>query len=357
MAKDFYKVLGIDKSASQDDVKRAFRKLAHQHHPDKPDGNEEKFKEINEAYQVLSKPESRQKYDQFGSGAFDGSGGGGYGAGGFGGQGFGGFDFSGAQDFGDLGDIFGDLFGGGRSRRGRSSGQDIQVDVQLSFYDSVFGVDKEFELTKPSNCERCSGNGAEPAEGLKKCDNCDGQGVVLGVQRTVLGNMQTKRTCEECSGTGEIPKVKCKTCDGHGIERKKKSLNISIPAGVDNGVTLRVRGEGEAVKGGAAGDLFVRVHVKQDKRFERDGLNIHSEKSIGFTQAALGDVVEVETIDGIVDLKIPSGTQSGAQFRLKARGVPNPPSRGDHIVHVTVVTPKKLDRKQKKLLEELSLTE
>lgn len=354
MSKDYYKVLGIDKSASQDDVKRAFRKLAHKYHPDKPDGNEEKFKEINEAYQVLSKPDSRQKYDQFGSGSFDGSAGGG-----FSGHGFGGFDFSGAQDFGDLGDIFGDLFGGGRSRsrRGTPHGQDIQVDIQLSFYDSVFGVDKEIELTKPSKCERCSGNGAEPAEGLKKCENCNGEGVVVGVQRTILGNIQSKRTCGECLGVGEVPKIKCSACNGHGIENKKKTLNISIPSGVDNGVTLRVRSEGEAIKGGVAGDLFVRVHVKQDKRFERDGLNIYSKKSIGFTQAALGDAVEVETIDGIVDLKIPAGTQSGSQFRLKARGVPNAPSRGDHIVVVTVITPKKLSRNQKKLLEELGLNE
>jgi molecular chaperone DnaJ len=356
MSKDYYKTLGIEKSASQDDVKRAFRKLAHKYHPDKPNGDEEKFKEINEAYQALGKPENRKKYDQFGAGAFDGSAGGGQG---YGGQGFGGFDFSGAQDFGDLGDIFGDLFGGGRgrSRRGGVQGNNIQVDAQLSFYDSIFGVDKEIELTKPSPCERCSGNGAEPAEGLKKCDNCNGDGIVVGVQRTILGNMQTKRTCEVCVGSGEVPKKDCTSCNGQGIEKKKKTLKISIPAGVDDGVVLRVRGEGEAVKGGAAGDLFVQIHVKRDKRFEREGINIYSEAQIGFTQAALGDVIEAETVDGLVDLKIPAGTQSGAQFRLKGKGVPTGPHRGDHLVTVNVKTPKKLSKKQKKLLEELGLNE
>ena len=368
MAKDYYKILGIEKSASQDEIKKAFRALAHKTHPDKQGGDEAKFKEINEAYQVLSDEKKRTQYDQFGAGAFDGSGGGGYGGGGFsagggfGGGGYnqGGFDFSGFQqaDFGDLGDMFGDFFGGGRSHRTQSKkGSDIQVDVQLSFKESVFGVEKEIILTKNNSCERCGGNGAEPAKGTKKCSVCDGHGIVIGIQRTILGNMQTKRACETCDGSGEIPNAVCITCRGSGVEKKRKTITVSIPAGVENGNVLRVRNEGEAIKGGVTGDLFVRVGVKQDSRFEREGSTIFSEKKIGFTQAALGDVVSVETVEGKVDLTIPAGTQSGAQFRLRGKGVQTERGRGDQIVVVNIVTPHKLSKEQKKMLEELKLNE
>ena len=352
MAKDYYKTLGVDKNASQEEVKKAFRKLAHEHHPDKPGGNEEKFKEINEANQVLGDEKKRAQYDQYGSGAFDGSPGGGAG------QGFGGFDFSGGggAGFEDLGDIFGDFFGGQHSRSQQSrKGQDIQVDVHLSFKESVFGVDKEISLTKNVACERCGGNGGEPGKGTKKCGTCDGNGIVIGIQRTILGNMQVKRTCEACHGTGEIPNAMCTTCHGAGIEKKRKTITIHIPGGVEDANILRVRSEGEAMKGGESGDLFVRISVKQDSRFEREGSTIYSELEIGFTQAALGDKVTVETVDGKVDLTIPAGTQTGSQFRLKGKGVPTRGSRGDQIVVVKVVTPHKLSKEQRKLLEELDL--
>ncbi len=349
MPKDFYERLGVSKSASQDEIKQAFRKLAHRHHPDKQGGDEAKFKEINEAYQVLSDEKKRAQYDQFGSAAFEGGQGGP-------GPGFGGFDFSGAGGFEDLGDIFGDLFGGrGRSQTPR--GQDIQVDVEVSFRDSVFGTEKTVTVTKPSACERCGGTGGEPGTGMNTCHTCNGSGVEIGMQRTILGNMQTKRTCSTCHGAGETPKTKCSTCHGAGIEKKQRSLTITIPAGVENGAMLRVRGEGEAVMGGISGDFFVRLHVGSDDRFEREGMNLYSEAKIGFTQAALGDVIKAETIDGVVALTIPMGTQSGAQFRLRGKGVQSNRGRGDQIVTVRVMTPKKLGKREKKLLEELDLKE
>lgn len=353
MAKDYYKLLGIEKSATQDEIKKAFRVLAHKHHPDKQGGDEAKFKEINEAYQVLGDEKKRAQYDQFGSGAFDGSAGGGYGGGGFNGAGF---DFSGA-DFGDLGDLFGGVFGGSRQTSQQRRGGDIQVDVHLSFHESIFGVDKEISLTKNCPCERCGGNGAEPGKGVKKCGVCDGHGVVIGVQRTILGNMQTKRACETCHGVGEIPNAPCTTCHGTGLEKKRKTLNVHIPSGVENANVLRVRSEGEAIKGGESGDLFVRIGVKPDHRFERDGDTIYSEKQIGFTQAALGAVVAIETVDGKADLTIPAGTQSQTQLRLRGKGVPSRGGRGDHIVIVKVITPHKLSKEQKKMLETLGLNE
>lgn len=352
MAKDYYSTLNVDKGASQDDIKKAFRKLAHQYHPDKAGGDEAKFKQANEAYQVLSDEKKRAQYDQFGSAAFDGS------AGGFGGgQGFGGFDFSGFQGaagFEDLGDIFGDVFGGGRRTRERR-GSNIQVDMELTFKESIFGVNKEVELTKTAACERCGGTGGEPGQGMQTCKECDGNGAVIGVQRTILGNMQTKRTCQTCLGAGEVPKKPCATCQGEGVVRKRQTFTVTIPSGVEDGAILRVRAQGEAVKGGGAGDLFVRLHVASDRRFERQGTTLISEATIGFTQAALGDTVEVETVDGNVDLKIPAGTQPGAQFRLRGKGVPYGRGRGDQIVVVQVKTPTGLSRKQKKLLEELDL--
>ncbi len=362
MPKDYYKILNVNKNASADDIKKAFRTQAHKYHPDKAGGDEAKFKEANEAYQVLGDPEKRAKYDQFGSAAFDGSSG-------FGGsQGFGGFssrggpgsawDFSGFQQAGgfeDLGDLFGDMFGGRGGGRGQPRGSDIQVDADLSFSESVFGVNKDIEVTKNAACERCAGTGGEPGSGMKTCDTCKGSGVQVTMQRTILGTMQSKRSCEVCQGTGEIPNKICSTCHGEGVERKRERLSVGIPAGVDDGAVLRVREKGEAVRGGRTGDLFVRLHVKHDPRFERDGIHIHSQSTIGFTQAALGDTIEIETVDGKGDLKIPAGTQSGSQFRLRGKGVPSNRGRGDQIVTVEVKTPERLSREQKKLLEELNL--
>lgn len=348
MAKDYYQTLGVSKSANADEIKAAFRKLAHQHHPDKPGGDEAKFKEANEAYQVLGDPEKRQKYDQFGTDAFQNGGGGG--------QGFGGFDFSGFQGAGfeDLGDMFGSMFGGRRAQRVRR-GEDIRVDVDLSFKEAVFGVQKEISVTKNNPCERCGGVGAEPGTEMQTCEDCGGDGVKTVVQRTILGNIQTRVQCASCHGEGEIPKTNCSNCRGEGVMRNRKTLSINIPSGLDDGNIVRVRGEGEAMKGSEPGDLLLHIHVASDKRFERDGETIFSTASIGFTQAALGDSIDVETVDGPVTLKIPTGTQSGTEFRLRGKGVQTRRGRGDHLVTVKVETPKRLSREQKKLLEELGL--
>ena len=357
MQKDFYNVLGVNKSASQDEIKSAFRKLAHQYHPDKPTGNEAKFKEINEAYQAVGDPEKRKKYDQFGSAAFDGSGGF---SGGAGGQGFGGFDFSGfsgqAGGFEDLGDLFGGMFGGGRSQR-EPRGSDVQVDVDLSFRDSVFGADKEIRLSKFDECERCAGLGAEPGTKSKDCSECGGKGVKVVTQRTILGTFQTKAACPACDGEGKIPETRCTTCHGDGVTRGKKTLSVHVPAGVENGNVLRVRGGGEAVRGGKPGDLFVRLHVKNDTRFSREGSTIYSTLRVGFTQAALGASVETETVDGPTTVIIEAGTQGGKEIRVRNKGVVTGNTRGDHVFVVEVVTPTKLSRDQKKLLEELDLKE
>lgn len=357
MAKDYYKLLGVEKGASQDEIKKAFRKLAHQYHPDKSTGDEAKFKEANEAYQVLGDEQKRKTYDQFGSSAFDGTGQAhGHGQG-FGGQGFGGFDFSGFQGSGfeDLSDLFGGMFNGGQSSRGTPQGQTIQVDVELGFHDAVFGLDKEVTVSKMASCERCAGSGGEPGEGTVTCKECDGHGVRVFHQRTMLGTVQSKRSCETCFGTGKIPKKSCTTCHGDGVERKRETLTVTIPPGVEDGATLRLRGRGEAVRGGNPGDLYLRIRVKADKRFQRDGVHILSSLSIGFTQAALGDTVNMETIDGDVEFKIPPGTQSQSVFRLRGKGVPHGRGRGDQLITVTVQTPEHLTKQQKKLLEELDL--
>lgn len=356
MTKDYYGTLGVSKSASQDEIKAAFRKLAHQHHPDKPTGNEAKFKEINEAYQVVGDAEKRKKYDQFGSAAFDGSAGGGQG------QGFGGFDFSGFQGggFEDLGEMFGDMFGmgGGRGRgRGEPRGSDIQVDVDLTFKDSIFGVDKELSLSKFDTCERCAGLGAEPGTKMNKCGECDGKGARITTQRTILGTFQTKVACSACRGEGEVPAERCSSCKGDGVTRAKKTLSVHVPGGVEDGNVLRVRGSGEAARGGKNGDLFVRLHVKGDERFEREGATIYSSLKLGFTQAALGDSIEIETVDGPVKITVEPGTQSGSEIRVRGKGVPTGSGRGDHICIVQVVTPTKVSREQRKLLEELGLKE
>ena len=354
MSKDYYKILGVERSASQDDVKKAFRKQAHKHHPDKEGGDEAKFKEANEAYQILGDPERRKTYDQFGSSAFENGGQGGFeGFGGFGGRG----GFSGFEDLGDLGDIFGDMFGFGgtatKTKRARR-GPDIQVDLELAFEEAVFGADRDIKLHKTIRCERCGGLGNEPETTLNECKTCSGSGTIEKVQRTILGHIRTRAACDDCRGDGKIPETECTGCHGHRVEKKQKTLTVSIPAGIDNGQTIRLSGEGEAgPQGGPEGDLYLRIHVKPSKDFVRQGSTIRSEAKIGFTQAALGDTIEAKTVDGLVDLKIPAGTQSGTEFNLRGKGV----AGGDHLVTVHVVTPKKLDRKQREALDKLGLKE
>ncbi len=364
MAKDYYAILGISRSASAEEVKKAFRKKAHEFHPDKSHGDEAKFKEVNEAYQVLSNQEKRQQYDQYGQ-TFDdarrqgGGPGAGAGFGGFGGFGQGGFQ--GNVDMGDLGDMFGDLFGfgGGHSRRStrQRGGADIQADIQLTFREAAFGVDKQFELLKEVVCDHCKGNGAEPGAKVETCSTCKGQGQVQRVVNSMFGQMAQAVVCPTCDGQGSIPTKKCRVCGGDGRVRRETMIKVSVPAGIDDGERIRLTGQGEAgERGAAAGDLYLRIRVIPDARYERDGANLVSTVHITFSQAALGAKVEVETLDGVVTMKIPSGTQSGKVFRLKDKGIPHlrKRGRGDHLVTVVVDVPTKLSGKRKALLKQLA---
>lgn len=359
MSKDYYKILGVDKGASQEEVKKAFRKLAHQHHPDKEGGDEAKFKEINEAYQVVGDEAKRKQYDQFGS-DFEQQGG-------FGGgmnwedvmrqtrqNGGGGFNV----DLGDLGDIFGDIFGGGGGRQRRTqTGSDIEVKVDLDFNEAVFGVTKDIELYKLNACAHCHGNGGEPGSDVKKCNTCDGQGVVEQIQRTIFGGIRQRAVCPDCRGQGTIPEKTCSKCTGTGVTKSKSTLKIKIPAGIESDQAIRIQGEGEAAPyGGQAGDLFVRVKVKSHSQLQRSGATIRSTADISFAQAALGTKIDVETVDGKVELKVPAGIQSGTILKLKGKGAPEVGrvQRGDQLVTVNIKTPTHLSRKQKQLFQDLA---
>jgi len=361
MSKDYYKILGVDKGASQDDIKKAFRKLAHEYHPDKQHGNEEKFKEINEAYQVLGDAGKRAKYDQFGSAFEHGQAGGGFG-------GFEGFrDFSGFADgfninMDDLGDMFGgfgDMFGFGGNGQGRARsrrGSDIEVSVAIDFKEAVFGAEKEISLAKHAQCAHCHGNGIEPGAKIETCKTCGGKGRVTKTQRTIFGQMQVQTTCPDCGGEGKTYSEKCKKCSGIGTVRETVDIKVKIPAGIDDGQSIRLAGQGEAgAKGGQAGDLYLSVRVKKHEKFERQGYDILSKEHIGFGLAALGGKIEAETIDGPLTMKIPEGTQSGTVFKLKGKGVNklNGYGRGDQLVEVIVKTPTKLSRKEREYLEGL----
>jgi len=353
-SKDYYHILGISKGASEADIKKAFRELAHKHHPDKEGGDEAKFKEINEAYQVLSNPQKKAQYDQYGQ-TFDQGGGPGGGFGGFGGFQNGGANF----DMGDISEMFGDMFGFGGQRGGgrrQARGGDIEVNAQIGFSEAAFGAEKTFELYKPVACAACSGTGIPPGAKMHACKACEGKGRVRQIQRTMLGSFETVATCGECRGAGNVPESRCKECSGEGVKREKKSVTVRVPAGIDEGETIRAQGEGEAgVRGTPPGDLYIHIRVKSDPRFERDGFDVYSNLDVAFSDAALGTTKPVETLDGELEVKIPSGVQSGEEIRLKARGVPHlrGSGRGDHYVRVTVKTPKHLSRKAKQLLEEL----
>lgn len=347
--KDYYQILGVSKSATDAEIKKAFRQKAQQYHPDKNGGDETKFKEVSEAYAVLGNKEKRAQYDQFGSA----------GQGGFGGQGFGGFDFSQFQQgFGngagfefDLGDIFSDMFGGSRGRRARR-GNDIAVDVELSFKDAAFGVKRTITLNKKKICDVCDGSGAENKE-TTICEQCGGSGVVSEARRTVLGMMNTQRECPTCHGLGAIPKKTCSVCKGEGIVHAKEELSVHIPAAIANHETLRVRGKGEAIRGGEPGDLFIRVHVEASKDFVRDGNNLHTIAHIKISDALLGTKLDIKTLDGDIVLSVPSGTEHGDTLRVKGKGIGEENARGDLLVRIYIDVPKKLSRKAKKLIEEL----
>jgi molecular chaperone DnaJ len=362
MSKDYYKTLGVEKGATQDEIKKAFRKQAHKHHPDKPGGDEAKFKEANEAYQVLGDETKRKQYDQFGA-DFQQQGGFGGGAGWEdfmrAARGGGGFQGGGAQF--DFGDIFGDMFGfggnrgGGQGRRARR-GNDVQVDIELSFEDAVFGVEREIKLQKQNDCDVCTGSGAEPGSDVKNCPECDGRGQVARVQQTILGAMQTLVTCATCHGAGSKAEKACKHCGGNGIVRNESAYTVKIPGGIDTGGTIRLTGKGESGgAGGQSGDLYVQVHVRPKPGFERHDFDIYTETTITFAQAVLGDKIDIETLDGKKKLVIPEGTQPGQKFKLKNLGVTRlqRAGRGDQYVTVNVDVPKKLSRAGKRLVEEL----
>lgn len=355
MSQDYYSLLGVPKSASQDEIKKAFRTLAHKHHPDKPGGDAEKFKKINEAYQALGDETKRKKYDQFGSNFEQ--------MGGQPGGGYGGFDFGGQNvqfDMNDLGSMFGDMFGGGGAGRGGArreapQGRHIEMDVQIAFTDAAFGVQRDIKLYRTLECDDCAGSGAEKGSSLAECKDCHGTGQVRRAQRTILGTFQTMAPCDACEGRGQKPEKICKNCRGAGVVKGDREINIKIPAGIADGETLRVSGEGEAAPhGGRSGDLYLKIRVKADPRFERDGFDVRTKLEIGVAMAVLGGEVDIETIESKVTLTIPAGTQPGHVFRLKHRGIPHlrGGGRGDHFVETVVRIPKKLSKEQKKAMEE-----
>lgn len=366
MAVNYYDILGVARDASEDDIKKAFRKLAHKYHPDKGGGDEKKFKEINEAYQVLSNKEKRRQYDQFGQ-TFNGAG-----AGPGAGQGFGGFDFSGfdfgnfsAQggssggfNFGGAGfeDIFSDIFGGARRGRGRQAGMDIQVDTEITFEEMVRGTKKEIRLRKLKRCGTCSGTGGQPGSKEETCPQCQGKGEVRKTVQSVFGTFAQIAVCDRCRGKGKIYTERCRTCNGDGRVQEEETITVDIPAGVHDEQIVSVPGGGAAGEAGApAGDLFITIHVRPHASLTRRGDDIVSTFELSYAQAALGDKVEIGTIEGDVTMKIPVGTQPGEVFRIKGKGVPHLGryGRGDHLVQIQLSVPKKLSSEEKRLIEAL----
>lgn len=352
--RDYYETLGIGKDASADEIKKAFRKAAVKHHPDKEGGDETKFKEINEAYEVLKDQQKRQRYDQFGHAGVGGSPGGGGGGNPF--EGFGGQNVH--FDFGDggLGDIFGQFFGNasGGGRQGPRRGRDVEVSLTLTFEQAVFGTEESIELTMDDECGHCKGSTVEPGHSMKTCPTCQGAGQQTRIMNTIFGQMQQAVTCETCKGRGKVPEKVCTVCHGKGTERRKQEMTVKIPAGIDDGSTIRLKERGEAVGDGARGDLYIHVRVKAHRKFTREGDIILSEEHISMIDAALGTEIDVETVDGKVTMKVPAGTQSGTDFKLSKHGIPHLRSetRGPHIVSITVDIPTKLSKKQKELLEQ-----
>lgn len=361
MPKNYYESLGVDKNASKDEIKKAFHKMAHKYHPDKNKGEDKKFKEVNEAYQVLSDDQKRARYDQFGS-ADGPTGGGNYGGGqgGFGG-GFEGFDFSGFQnsqgfDMGDIGDIFGDFFGGGMGRGTRNSrrGRDVQVEIDLSFEESVFGIKKTVSLNKQSTCDICKGTGGMVGTKMNTCETCNGQGQVREIKRSILGQFSTTKTCDDCLGNGKIPAEKCSNCKGVGVFRKQKEIELNIPSGINNSEMLKMAGAGEDIQGGLSGDLYIKVKVTNHSIYKRDGLNLTMDLPIKLTDALLGMKYALKTLEGNnIEVKIPDGINHNELLRVKGKGVPSTRGRGDIILRIQIKMPSKLSRKEKELIEEL----
>ncbi len=351
--RDYYDILGVKKDASADEIKKAFRRAAIEHHPDRG-GDETKFKELNEAYEVLKDEAKRKRYDQFGHAGVGGAGAGGNPFGGFGGYGQGqNVNF----DFGDLGlgDIFSSFFGGQQAGgRRQQRGRDIETQVEISFEQAVFGTEVELKLNIEDTCVHCKGTTVEPGHQLKRCDNCQGSGQVVTLTKTIFGNIQQAALCPVCTGRGQIPEKVCSVCHGKGTQPKIQHTMLKIPAGIDDGATIRLREHGEAIANGPKGDLYVGVRVKPHKHFTREGDLILSDEHIDMVDAALGTEIDVATVDGPIRMKVPAGTQSGSDFKLSGHGVPvlKGKSRGAHIVTIVVDTPAKLTKRQQELLLE-----
>ncbi len=365
-SKDYYDTLGVSKTATQDEIKKAYRQKAKQYHPDSNQGNEKeaeaKFKEVSEAYSVLSDESKRAQYDRFGADAVNGNGYAGYGAGGFGGAS--GFDFSGFSggfDI-DLEDILGSMFGGGfgsyktAAKNGPVKGSDIRYNMKLTFEEAVFGVKKEISITRSESCSSCNGTGSKTGE-KTTCDKCHGAGKVQSVQNTIMGTFSTVKVCDKCGGEGKIIKEPCETCSGSGTVKKAKKVEITIPAGIEDGQAIALQGQGDAGKrGGQNGDLFIVVSVMPHKIFKRKGRDIYFETKIPFVKAVLGGPIKIPTLEGEMEFTIPEGTQPGTSFTVRNKGVPFRNSRGDLEFKVQIEIPKKLSDKQRELLEQYAIS-
>ncbi len=346
--KDYYSILGLEKGASKDEVKKAFRKLAAKYHPDKKTGDEEKYKEVTEAYAVLGDEKKKAEYDTYGHSFNTGGGGfGGFnwqdfqGQGGFNGQGF---------EF-DLNDIFQNFGFGGRAQEKR--GRDVSIDINLNFQESIFGVTRKVLITKNNTCTHCEGSGAKSGTSMDTCATCSGSGKIREARQSIMGSFTTVRECSSCHGTGQAPKERCPHCAGSGVARNQEEISIKVPAGIQNGEVIRMTGRGEAMPHGQPGDLYIKVHVEPHPTIKREGTTLTSKLPIKLTDALLGATYTVKTLDGDVDIKIPSGIAHGELIRIKEKGVPNDRGRGDFMVKVSVETPKKLSRKAQKLIEDL----
>ncbi|MGN0434368.1 MAG: molecular chaperone DnaJ [Bilifractor sp.] len=353
--RDYYEVLGVDRNADEETIKRAYRKLAKKYHPDMNPGDKdaaEKFAEASEAYSVLSDPDKRRQYDQFGHAAFENGGAGGAG-------GFGGFDFNDIFGSGGFGDIFGDIFGGGgrsSANNGPRRGASLRAIVHISFEEAVFGCKKEIELTLKDTCKTCGGSGARPGTSPETCPHCHGTGQIRQTQQSMFGMIQNIQTCPHCGGTGKIIRDKCPDCHGSGFTSSRKKIQVDIPAGIDDGQSIRIRDKGEpGVNGGPRGDLLVQVAVAPHPIFQRDGVDIYSSAPVSFAQAALGGDIRLNTVDGDVVYTVKPGTQTGTRIRLRGKGVPsihNKNVRGDQYVTLIVQTPTNLSKEAKELLRE-----
>lgn len=350
--RDYYELLGVDKKASKEDIKKAFHKLAHKYHPDKKGGDADKFKEVSEAYSILSDDKKRAEYDSYGR-TFSGGAGGG-----FGGFSAGGFDFSQFQDafsqggF-DMGDIFSDFFAGAAGTRARR-GRDISIDIEIPFRDSVFGVKRSVLLAKTGVCDSCQGSGAVMGTEMLTCTHCNGQGKVHETTNSFFGTVTMVQPCRHCRGVGKVPKEKCHTCRGEGIYKKQEDIEINVPAGIEGGEMIRLTGMGEAVSGGASGDLYVKVHVQPDARFKKDGPNLITEISVKLSDALLGASYKIETLDSTETVEIPQGVKHGEMIVIKGKGVPTARGkRGDMFVKVRINLPQKLSGSARKLIEKL----